>query len=191
MDLCFATNNNHKLQEIRALLGKNFRILNLQDIDCREELPENQDTLEGNSQEKAEYVLDHFGVICFADDTGLEVEWLGGAPGVRSARYAGEQRSSEDNISLLLEKLEGMDNRSARFRTVITLAGIGEVKQFEGVVEGKIIDRKKGNDGFGYDPVFLPESKNVTFGQMTLEEKNEISHRATAFRKLIQYLQSL
>ena len=191
MDLCFATNNKHKLQEIRVLLDKKFRILSLEDIGCHAELPENQDTLEGNSKEKARYVLDHFGVMCFADDTGLEVDCLGGAPGVKSARFAGEQRSSEDNIFLLLKKLEGKENRSARFRTVISLVGLGEMKQFEGVIKGKIITEKKGDDGFGYDPIFQPESKDLTFAQMLLEEKNEISHRARATRKLIQYLQSI
>jgi len=130
MDLCFATNNEYKLREIRALLGKKFKILGLAEIGCTEELPENQDTLEGNSKEKAEYVFNHFRVVCFADDTGLEVDCLDGAPGVKSARFAGEQRSSEDNISLLLEKLKDKTNRSARFRTVISLAGLGKLKQF-------------------------------------------------------------
>ncbi|MFC2126260.1 RdgB/HAM1 family non-canonical purine NTP pyrophosphatase [Bacteroidota bacterium] len=191
MDICFATNNEYKLQEIKALLGKKIKILGLQEIGCTEELPENQDTLEGNSKEKAEYVFEHFKVVCFADDTGLEVDCLNGAPGVKSARFAGEQRSSEDNISLLLAKLKNETNRSARFRTVISLAGVGKLKQFEGVIEGKIIGEKRGNDGFGYDPVFLPESKDLTFAQMPLSEKNKISHRAVAFRKLIQYLQNI
>ena len=188
MDLCFATNNEHKLQEIRPLLGDNFKVLSLHDIGCTEELPENQDTLEGNSKEKAEYVLHQYGIACFADDTGLEVDYLRGAPGVKSARFAGEQRSSEDNISLLLKELKSVKNRSARFRTVISLAGLGELKQFEGVVEGKIIHEKRGNDGFGYDPIFKPESEDLTFAQMSLERKNEISHRARALKKLIQYL---
>ena len=191
MDLCFATNNDYKLQEIRALLGDKFRILSLQDIGCEEELPENQSTLEGNSREKAEYVQNHYGVACFADDTGLEVDYLNGAPGVKSARFAGKQRSSEDNIALLLDKLKDTTSRSARFRTVISLAGIGELKQFEGIVKGKIIEEKRGTDGFGYDPVFQPESNDLTFAQMSLEKKNEISHRARAFRKLIQYLQTI
>jgi len=191
MDLCFATNNEHKLKEIRELLGKEFNILSLQEIGCNAELPENQDTLEGNSKEKAEYVLNHFDVACFADDTGLEVDCLQSAPGVKSARFAGEQRNNEDNIALLLEKMNGIKNRAARFRTVISLAGLGDLFQFEGHVEGKITTEKRGSEGFGYDPVFLPESKDITFAQMSLAEKNKISHRARAFRKLIQYLQSL
>ena len=191
MDLCFATNNHHKLWEIRALLGDKFTILSLHDIGCDEELPENQDTLEGNSKEKAEYVFHQYGVACFADDTGLEVDYLDGAPGVKSARFAGEQRRSEDNIALLLEKLKGATNRSARFRTVISLAGLDKLKQFEGVVEGKIIEEKRGTEGFGYDPVFLPESNDLTFAQMSLEMKNEISHRALAFKKLIHYLHTI
>lgn len=188
MRLCFATNNEHKLKEIRALLGNEFSLVGLAEVGCNEELAEDQTTLEGNSLQKAEYVFRKSGTSCFADDTGLEVEVLNNEPGVFSARYAGEQRSAEDNMNLLLKNLSGKDNRNARFRTVITLITPEGIRQFEGEVHGKIIDEKRGTEGFGYDPIFLPDGFSKTLAEMTLEEKSAISHRARAFKKLIAYL---
>lgn len=188
MKICFATNNQNKIKEVRALLGDQIEVLGLAEIGCDVELPENQDTLEGNSLEKAQYVTDHFHVNCFADDTGLEVEVLAGAPGVYSARYAGPECKSENNIALLLEKLEGEKNRNAQFRTIVSLLLDGEVFQFEGKVEGVITETLSGLDGFGYDPIFIPENRNETFAEMPLSEKNKISHRARAFQKLITFL---
>lgn len=190
MDLCFASNNNHKLSEIRPLLEPDFAVLSLAQIGCHEELPETQATIEGNSRQKAEYVFDRYHIACFADDTGLEVEALDNAPGVYSARYAGEHKNSDDNINLLLKNLEGKPNRKARFRTVITLAGLGGLHFFEGVVEGTIITARKGTDGFGYDPVFQPEGFTRTFAEMSIAEKNEMSHRARATQKLIAFLKN-
>ena len=188
MKICFATNNQNKLKEIRSLVGDKFEILSLQDIGCHEELPENQETVEGNSLEKAQYVFDHYRVNCFADDTGLEVDALNGAPGVYSAMYAGPHRDSGDNIRLLLKNLNAQENRRARFRTVISLVAAGKTNQFEGVAEGYIIDELKGADGFGYDPVFRPEHSQKTFAEMTLAEKNQLSHRAKAIAKLVSFL---
>lgn len=166
-----------------------FRVLSLEDIGWAEELPETQATLEGNSHQKAAYIYNRFQLPCFADDTGLEVEALDGAPGVFSARYAGEQKNSEDNIALLLKNLAGQQNRKARFRTVITLIGLtAEAVTFEGVVTGSILDHKKGGGGFGYDPVFVPDGFSRTMAEMTLEEKNRISHRGQAIRKLAGWL---
>ena len=191
MKICFATNNKHKIEEVSKLLGTDFQLLSLEEIGCNEELPEEQDTLEGNSRQKAEYVYDHYGISCFADDTGLEVEALGGDPGVYSARYAGSGRNGEKNIALLMKNLSGIDRREAQFRTVITFIGENkEFRQFEGVVEGRIISEKLGEKGFGYDPVFLPKGHNQTFAQMALEEKNKISHRALAVNQLVSYLKS-
>ncbi len=186
-----ATNNQHKLSEIRPLLEPDFDILSLADIGCHDELPETGTTLESNSLEKAAYVYEHFGMPCFADDTGLEVEALAGAPGVYSARYAGPQRNSEDNIDLLLKNLSGNPNRKARFRTVITLIGIDAVQFFEGMVTGMITESQAGNGGFGYDPVFLPDGSSRTMAEMTLAEKNAISHRSRAVQKLVAYLKQL
>ena len=188
MDICFATNNEHKLEEIRAILGDKFKILSLEEIGCNEELPEERDTLEGNSLQKAEYVFQKYKVACFADDTGLEVEALRGAPGVYSARYAGDQRNSEHNIDLLLKNLEGKGNRKATFRTVITLIQPSVLHQFEGIVEGSILEDRKGKGGFGYDPVFLPKGFSKTLAEMSMEEKNQISHRARATEKLVEFL---
>ena len=188
MDICFATNNEHKLEEIRAILGSKFKILNLEEIGCNEELPEERDTLKGNSLQKAEYVFQKYKVACFADDTGLEVEELNGAPGVYSARYAGEQRNSERNMDLLLKNLEGKGNRKARFRTVITLIQPSGLHQFEGIVEGSILEDRKGKGGFGYDPVFLPKGFSKTLAEMSMEGKNQISHRARATEKLVEFL---
>ena len=186
--LCFATNNSHKLEEIKAILGNSFELLSLNDIYCQEELPETGNTLEANSLQKAKYLYDNYNVDCFADDTGLEVHALGGEPGVYSARYAGEQRSHADNINLLLKNLVNKSDRSARFRTVITLIQNGNITQFEGIVNGKIIDELKGTQGFGYDPTFIPEGYDRTFAEMDLIEKGEISHRGRAFQQLVAFL---
>lgn len=186
--LCFATNNAHKIEEIQAILGDSFELLSLNDIHCKEELPETGNTLEANSLQKAKYLYDNYHVDCFADDTGLEVPALGGEPGVYSARYAGEQRSHADNTNLLLKNLVNKPNRSARFKTVITLIKDGNITQFEGIVNGKIIEELKGMEGFGYDPVFIPEKFDRTFAEMTLLEKGEISHRGRAFQKLLEFL---
>ena len=190
MRLCFASNNSHKLDEIRPLLPPGFELLSLADIGCREELPETQDTLEGNARQKAEYVLEHYGVDCFADDTGLEVDALGGAPGVYSARYAGPQRQAEDNVAKLLRELAGQPNRAARFRTVVALARAGEAtREFAGEVPGHITEAARGARGFGYDPVFAPaEGDGRTFAEMSGEEKNRISHRARAVAGLLAFL---
>lgn len=191
MKLCFATNNTHKIEEVREMLGDNFDLLSLQDIGCKTELPENQDTLEGNSLEKAQYVWEQYQINCFADDTGLEVEALQGEPGVYSARYAGPQRNSEDNISLLLHKLQSKTNRTARFRTSITLILQGNIHQFEGIVQGKITESRLGDKGFGYDPVFMPDGYNRTFAQMNIAEKNSIDHRGKAVQAMVDFLKSL
>lgn len=188
MDICFATNNRNKLQEVRQILGHNFRVLSLNDIGCNEELPEEQATLEGNSHQKADFILVNYNISCFADDTGLEVYALDGEPGVRSARYAGDHRNNTENIDLLLERLQGKENKNAQFRTVITLVTPKLVKQFEGIIKGKISSEKKGKEGFGYDPIFIPEGEERTFAEMSSEEKNAISHRSVAVNKLAQYL---
>lgn len=186
--VCFATNNQHKIQEVRAILSPDFPLVGLEQIGCTEELPEERDTMEGNSLQKAEYVFNNYKVTCFADDSGLEVDALNGAPGVYSARYAGPQKNSQDNIRLLLKNLAGISNRKARFRTVITLITPALTKQFEGIVEGHIIDELKGTLGFGYDPVFVPVGFDKTLAEMSLDEKNKISHRAIALAKLVEYL---
>jgi len=191
--ICFASNNKHKHEEIvGALSGTGIALLNLSDIDCKEELPETSDTLEGNALQKARYVLDNFQVPCFADDTGLEVDALGGQPGVYSARYAGPQRNSGDNIRLLLKNMVTISNRAARFRTVIALVGLSsEPELFEGVVPGIITTAPHGVGGFGYDPVFMPTGHNRTFAEMTLDEKNVLSHRAMAVKNLGAFLSTI
>lgn len=187
--VCFATNNENKVKEVWPLLQPDFLLLSLAEIGCHEELAETSDTLEGNSLQKASYVFNNYHIPCFADDTGLEVEALHGAPGVYSARYAGPQRNSQDNINLLLKNMEGIANRKACFRTVITLVGIeAEPIFFEGRVDGLIETNTRGVDGFGYDPVFIPENHARTFAEMTLAEKNMLSHRARAVKKLAEYL---
>ncbi|WMJ72838.1 non-canonical purine NTP diphosphatase [Cytophagaceae bacterium ABcell3] len=191
MKLCFATNNPGKLKEIQNILGDRFTILSLKDIGCHEELPEEHETLEENSLQKADYVYNKYNVSCFADDTGLETECLNGAPGVYSARYAGPECRPEDNIDLLLKNMEACSNRNARFRTSITLILNGQVKQFEGIVEGRILEGRKGDKGFGYDPIFSPLNDERSFAELTMEEKNKISHRGIAVRKLTEYLQSI
>ena len=187
--LVFATNNAHKLDEIRAILGEKVDVLSLKDIHCEADIPETADTLEGNAALKAEYIYQHYGLDCFADDTGLEVEALNGAPGVYSARYAGgEGHDSEANMKKLLAELEGKDNRKAQFRTAICLIEGGQSHLFEGIVKGEIIREKRGASGFGYDPVFMPEGYTETFAEMGAEEKNKISHRARAVQHLCEYL---
>lgn len=186
--LVFATNNRHKLDEVQKIVGKDFTIVNLADINCHDDIPETADTLEGNALQKARYIKEHYGYDCFADDTGLEVEALDNAPGVYSARYAGEERSAEANMLKLLAEMEGKDNRKARFRTVIALILNGEEHLFEGIVKGEIIREKKGAAGFGYDPIFVPEGYNQTFAEMGNDLKNTISHRAEAVKKLDEYL---
>lgn len=186
--LVFATNNRHKLDEVQKIAGSDFRIRSLSEIGCHEEILETADTLEGNALLKARYVKEHYGYDCFADDTGLEVEALGNAPGVYSARYAGEEKSPEANMRKLLAALKGKTNRKARFRTVIALILNGKETLFEGIVQGEIIEEKRGASGFGYDPVFVPEGYAQTFAEMGNETKNAISHRAEAVKKLEAYL---
>lgn len=183
--LIFATNNKHKLDEIRAILSGKFEILSLRDIGFEGDIPENASTIEGNAIGKARYVKEHTGMDCFADDTGLEVDALGGEPGVRSARYApGEGHDSKANMELLLRNMEGKTNRTARFRTVIALIRDGGEKTVEGIVEGSLTEVPRGSDGFGYDPVFVPEGYDRTFAEMTPDEKNSLSHRGRAAAKL-------
>lgn len=190
--LVFASNNAHKLSEIRAILGDRIEIISLSDLQCHDEIPETADTLEGNALIKARYVWEHYGLYCFADDTGLEVEALGGAPGVYSARFAGEHASFEDNVSLLLERLSGVAApRRARFRTVIVLIDEYGTHFFEGSVDGEITLERSGDHGFGYDPIFRPEGREETFAQLTEQEKNSMSHRGRAVQKLVRYLQAL
>lgn len=187
MKLVFATNNRHKLEEVRAILGNKIEVLSLNDIDCHDDIPETADTLEGNALIKARYIHEKFGVDCFADDTGLEVEALNGEPGVYSARYAGEDCNPEANMYKLLQNLTGENNRNAQFRTVIALIINGEEKLFNGIVKGTISREKMGNAGFGYDPIFIPEGFSESFAQMTSEMKNSISHRYRATEKLSNY----
>ncbi len=189
--LVFATNNAHKLEEIRAILGDKVEILSLNDINCHADIPETADTLEGNAELKAAYIYTNYGLDCFADDTGLEVEALNGAPGIYSARYAGgEGHDSEANMKKLLTEMAGKTNRNAQFRTAICLIEKGNKHLFEGIVKGRIIEAKRGNSGFGYDPVFIPEGYNETFAEMGNTEKNKISHRARAVAALCEYLQN-
>jgi XTP/dITP diphosphohydrolase len=189
--LCFATNNHHKVEEVRQALNGKIELLTLEEIDCFEELPETMPTLEGNSLQKATFVFNRYAMPCFADDTGLEVEALNGEPGVYSARYAGPQKNSEDNVKRLLEKLSDQSNRQARFRTIFSLVGLEKNPViFEGVVNGSIAREKKGSSGFGYDPVFIPEGYHITFAEMDLAQKNSISHRAIATQKLVNFLKA-
>lgn len=188
MELCFATNNLHKIQEVQAILAGRHTILSLADIGCTEELLEEQDTIPGNSFQKADYVFRTYNVPCFADDSGLEVEALNGAPGVHSAYFAGPQRSHQDNMNLVLSKLSNTENGRAQFRTVITLVTASITQQFEGVLRGTILTEKRGAGGFGYDPIFLPYGYSKTLAEMSAEEKNQISHRARAIAQLIEFL---
>lgn len=186
--LVFATNNAHKLEEIAAILGEKIELLSLKDIGCTADIPETADTLEGNATQKAEYIYQQYGLDCFADDTGLEVEALDGAPGVFSARYAGEGHNSEDNMQKLLQNLQGVTNRKAQFRTVICMIWDGKKYLFEGICKGEIIEEKRGNAGFGYDPIFVPEGYNQTFAELGNDIKNSISHRAKAVELLCNFL---
>ena len=191
MKIVFATNNKHKLSEIRDILGNEIEVLSLDEIDCHADIPETSDTLEGNALQKAHYVYDNYHISCFADDTGLEVDALGGEPGIYSARYAGNNHDSEANMTKLLAKLGDNKNRKARFRTVIALIIDGknvEEKIFEGIVEGSIIKERRGGEGFGYDPIFQPEGYNHTFAELGSDIKNKISHRARATAKLVDEL---
>ena len=189
-EIIFATNNSHKLGEVQALLECKFALKTLRDCGITEDIPETAETLEGNALQKAHYVYERTGADCFADDTGLEVDALGGAPGVRSARYAGDEHDFDANNALLLNNLEGESNRKARFRTVIALILNNKEYLFEGIVEGKIIDHMTGSEGFGYDPMFVPEGETRTFAEMSADEKNAISHRGRAVAKLVEFLQT-
>lgn len=188
MKLVFATNNKHKLQEVRDIVGDRVEVLSLADIGCCDDIPETADTLQGNALIKARHIYEKYGFDCFADDTGLEVEALDGAPGVYSARYAGEECDSEANMRKLLENLTGKTNRNAQFRTVIALIINGEEMLFNGIVKGAIATEKKGDSGFGYDPIFVPEGHSASFAQMSSEMKNSMSHRFRATQQLSDYL---
>ena len=191
MKLVFATHNSGKLKEVEKLFPKNIELLSLDDIGCNEDIPENGQTLEENALAKAQYVKNNYGLDCFADDTGLVTDALGGAPGVWSARYAGPKKDPVQNMNKLLHELEGQSNRAARFKTVIALVLNGETSIFSGVAEGMIIEKARGDGGFGYDPVFVPEGEHRTFAEMSLAEKNRISHRAKALEKLSKHLNKL
>ena len=189
MKLVFASNNKNKIQEIQALVPKNIQIVSLEDIGCTEDIPETADTIEGNAILKANYVTEKYGYNCFADDTGLEVDALNGAPGVYSARYAGEQKDANDNMDKLLDELKDKSNRKANFKTVIALNLNGKQNLFTGIINGKIIDEKIGTNGFGYDPIFVADGYNKTFAELSMEEKSTISHRGIAVKELILFLQ--
>lgn len=188
MEIVFATNNENKTREIRHILGDSFTLLSLSDLNVNEDIPENEPTLEGNAMHKARYVNKIVNMNVFSDDTGLEIDALNGLPGVNSARFAGENKDSDANIDKALALMGSTKNRKARFRTVIALIMNGREYFFEGIVNGQIIDEKRGTGGFGYDPVFVPEGRNLTFAEMSLDEKNKISHRALAFEKLREFL---
>jgi XTP/dITP diphosphohydrolase len=188
MNLCIATNNSHKMEEFKSLFPTSIKLVTLAEIGCHEDIPENEATIEGNSAAKVRYVWEKYGVNCMADDSGLEVDALNGEPGVHSARYAGEQRSHEDNINKLLTKLQGVNTRGAQFKAVISLLTNGEIIQFTGICRGKIIHEKRGRGGFGYDPIFIPEGYDQTFAEMSMEEKNPISHRGKSVELLLDYL---
>jgi XTP/dITP diphosphohydrolase len=191
MQLIFATQNQNKIQEIQTMLPPNLQLASLKDLNYNEELPETHETLHENALEKARYVAEKFNTNCFAEDTGLEVEALNGAPGVYSARYAGEQKNHTDNINLLLKNLQGETNRKARFRTVIALILYGKEHLFEGIVNGIIIETPKGTKGFGYDPIFIADGHTASFAEISIEDKNNISHRARAFSALKTFLHTL
>ena len=190
MKLVFATNNKNKLSEIKNALNESFELLSLADIDFKEEIPETHETIEENASEKSFYIYDRYKTNVFSDDTGLEIDALNGEPGVYSARYAGEQCSFQDNMNKVLNKLDGIENRNAKFRTVISLIIDGKEFQFEGVVNGHITKTEHGEKGFGYDPIFMPDGYNISFAEMSMEQKNKISHRGLAVKKLIEFLQS-
>ena len=188
MKLVFASNNKNKIQEIQALVPNTIQIVSLEEIGCFEDIPETADTIEGNAILKANYVTEKYGYDCFADDTGLEVEALNGAPGVYSARYAGEQKDANDNMDKLLFKLKDKTNRKANFKTVIALNLKGKQNLFSGIIHGKIIEEKIGTNGFGYDPIFVADGYEKTFAELSMEEKSTISHRGIAVKQLIEYL---
>ena len=188
MQLVFATNNDHKLTEIRDILGDSFKLLSLKDLNIEEDIPENEPSLEGNAMHKARHVYGILNMNVFADDTGLEIDVLNGLPGVHSARFAGEDKNSDDNIDKLLDLMGSSENRKARFRTIIALILDGKEYIFEGISEGTIISERRGREGFGYDPVFVPAGSNFTYAEMPLNDKNKISHRARAFNKLKEFL---
>ncbi len=188
MQLVFASNNKNKIQEIQALVPSDFHILSLDDIGCTEEIPETADTIEGNAILKANYVTNNYGYPCFADDTGLEVEVLNGAPGVYSARYAGEQKSAEDNMNKLLHELHQVSNRKANFKTIICLNINGSQHLFTGIINGEITTEKTGTNGFGYDPIFIADGTNKTFAELSMQEKACISHRGIAVAQLLAFL---
>lgn len=188
--LIFASGNDHKIREVRELLSNLYDVKGLIDIGCTADIPETSDTFEGNALLKAQYVVDHFGLDCFAEDTGLEVEALNGAPGVYSARFAGLHKNSADNISLLLQKLQGQVNRKARFKTIIALIWNSKTHYFEGIVNGHITDTPRGSGTFGYDPIFVPEGYDITFAEMEADLKNSISHRGRAIQKLLKFLEN-
>ena len=189
--LVFATNNLHKLEEVSAILGNQIELLSLNDINCHVDIPETADTLEGNALLKSRFIYENYGMNCFADDTGLEVEALEGAPGVYSARYAGDGHNSEANMIKLLDNLKEKKNRKAQFRTAISLIIDEKEYLFEGIIKGEIGTIKKGDSGFGYDPIFVPEGYNETFAELGSDIKNKISHRALAINKLCEFLHSL
>lgn len=188
MKLVFASNNKNKIKEIQLLLPNTIEVLSLEAIGCFEDIPETADTIEGNAILKADYVTQKFGYNCFADDTGLEVEALNGAPGVYSARYAGEQKDANDNMDKLLQHLQGKPNRAAQFKTVIALNLNGEQHLFTGIIKGEIIEKKIGSNGFGYDPIFVADGYDKTFAELTIEEKSGISHRGLAVKELVSFL---
>ena len=191
MDIVFATHNRHKSEEACQILGPRWTLRNLHDLGQTEEIPETADTLQGNALQKAQFVYDKYHLSCFADDTGLEVEALNGAPGVYSARYAGEHCSFDDNVNKLLHEMQGKTNRRACFKTVVAIILDGEVHFFEGRVDGTIIESPRGGEGFGYDPVFVPDGFSETFAEMSAEQKNKISRRGRAMAKLIEFLQNI
>ncbi|MDG1475819.1 MAG: non-canonical purine NTP diphosphatase [Vicingaceae bacterium] len=188
MQLVFATNNKNKIKEINNLIGNSIELLSLEDINCLEDIPETSDTIAGNALQKAQYVFDKYGYNCFADDTGLEIESLNNEPGIYSARYAGPQRNSNDNMDKVLAGLKNKENRNAHFKTVIALIIDGKETLFEGIAKGEITESKSGSEGFGYDPIFKPQGYEITFSEMNLDEKNKISHRAKAMKQLVNYL---
>jgi XTP/dITP diphosphohydrolase len=188
MKLVFATNNQNKLKELQLLLGEKVELLSLADINCTDEIPEDHDTLEENATQKAEYIYKKYNVNCFADDTGLEISALNGEPGVYSARYAGVDKDAKANMKKVLAKMDGKQDRSSRFRTVISLILDDKEYQFEGIVNGNILEAERGKDGFGYDPIFEPKGYSVSFAEMEMSEKNKISHRGLAVQKLVQFL---
>jgi XTP/dITP diphosphohydrolase len=191
MQLVFATNNVNKLLEVQSLIPNHIKLLSLKDINCDEDIPETQPTIEGNAKQKAEYIKTNYGYDCFADDTGLEVEALDGQPGVYSARYAGPQRNANDNMDKLLSQLKQKNNRSAQFKTVVALHLNGQLKTFTGICKGKIVREKRGAKGFGYDPIFKAEGYDKTFAEISLDEKNKIGHRGKAVTQLIEFLNAL